>query len=262
MGMTKIFKVNIPDWLRVLDAETPVIAHAIEGAKKLGGKTKKGATAAEATVANLEKLFHDSPYFKALAQVGEPVDGVVNYELVPHEDLFNRVMSDVTGAKIQSQGDLTAYVASVADANKKYENMAAAIAQMEETGYGVVTPAYSSYELERPQLFHSGKNFGVKLRANAHSVHLIRVDVRSEVAPIIGSEEQSKEMLKYLTAEYDTNRAALWETPIFGKSLESITREDISQKSASMPVLAKQKMQRTLSKIASTGHGGVVCILL
>jgi len=123
-------------------------------------------------------------------------------------------------------------------------------------------PSWQSYELDAPALHKSGKNFGVKLRANASSLHIVRVDVKSEVTPTIGSQQQSEEMLKFLQSEYASNKQAVWDTPIFGKSLESIVREDISNKSASMPTMAQVKMRRTITKIVNNGKGGVICILL
>jgi stage IV sporulation protein A len=229
-------KFTLPDWLTVLPFENPVISHAVDCAKR--GNVKK------------------SPYFADLTGTDDV------FEFVPHNDLFYRVLNEVTGENFTTQGDIVAYIASVAQMRGEYEKFRGAIAQMEQSGYGIVQPSFESFTLAEPQSYRSGKNHGIKLRATGQSIHLLRVDVNCEVTPIIGEQAQSNEMLKYLQSEYKTNPAAVWQTPIFGKSLESIVREDIANKANSMPNLAKGKMQKTIAKIVNNGKGGVICILL
>ena len=257
MKTSKMYQISMPDWLRVLDAESPVIASAIEVMKKFTTKTKKSAEI------SIEKVFADSPYFKSLVQTEtNEAEGIERYEIVPHENLFYTVIASLTGTEITTQAGLVSYIANVSRAKREYDKLSDALSQMEQTGYGVVKPAFDTFELEEPQLYKSGKNFGVKLRASGKSIHIVSVDVKSEVAPIIGEQQQSEEMLKFLTQEYKTNKQTVWETPIFGKSLESIVREDIEQKSSSMPVMARTKMQKSITRIINNGKGGVICILL
>ena len=144
----------------------------------------------------------------------------------------------------------------------EYDVLKEALTEMEQTGYGVVKPSFEECKLEKPSLYRSGKNFGVKLHARGKSIHLVRVDVDCEVTPIIGEQNQSEEMLKYLSEQYETNQSNVWDTPIFGRSLESIVREEMSTKSYSMPAGAKVKLQKTVTKIVNNGKGGVICILL
>jgi len=257
MSKLNEIRVNIPKWLGVLDVDNVVIAHVIEGVKKA---TKNVKTLAEAAT---EKAFATSPYFKSLDVANTDQDkGIITYDVIPHDNLYYRVLSDLTGSNVDEQADLLGYISQVADKKRDYEKMQEAIIQMDKTGYGVVSPSFESFELNRPELYKSGKSFGVKLRASGQSIHLVRVDVNCEVAPIIGEQGQSEEMLKFLQSEYETNKQTVWETPIFGKSLESIVREDIEQKSSSMPAMAKAKMQKTLTRIINNGKGGVICILL
>ena len=168
----------------------------------------------------------------------------------------------MAGINLASDMELVAYISHVCAAKHEYDKLKGALDQVAQTGYGIVTPTWGSFELDRPNLYKNGKNFGVKLSVRAPSLHIVRVDVKCDVTPIIGSQQQSEEMLKFLQSEYESNKQTVWETPIFGKSLESIAREDISNKSTSMPVLAQGKMRRTLTKIVNNGRGGVICILL
>ncbi|MDR0462415.1 MAG: stage IV sporulation protein A [Christensenellaceae bacterium] len=257
MNKLNEIRVNIPKWLTVLDADNAVITHVMDAVRK---STKSIKTTEGGAV---DKTFAGSPYFKSLdvANTDEP-NGIITFEAVPQDNLYYKVLTDLTGTLMVSEADLLSYVSQVAGKIHILNKMNDAMIQMEKTGYGVVTPSYETFNLEKPQLYHSGKNYGVKLRATGSSIHLVRVDVNCEVAPIIGEQAQSEEMLKYLQSEYETNKQTVWETPIFGKSLESIVREDIEQKATSMPVLAKGKMQKTLQRIINNGKGGVICILL
>jgi stage IV sporulation protein A len=116
--------------------------------------------------------------------------------------------------------------------------------------------------LDTPRLHKNGRSYGLKLRATAPSLHIIKVDVGAEVTPTIGTQEQSKEMLSFLKNEYETNKDAVWQTPIFGKSLDEIMQEGISAKITNMPPEAMKKMKRTIGKIVNNGKGGIICILL
>ena len=254
MTENRIYQINMPKWLRVLPADNPVIENAIEGIRKFTAKTKKNGEMA----ASPDKVFSDSPYFKSLTKGEE--ENV--FELVPQDGLYWRVLSDLSGVDIGHENELVAYVSHAAAAKREYDKLHDALAQVEQSGYGIVNPSFENFSLEKPTLYHSGKNFGVKLRASGPSIHLVRVDVGCEVAPIIGEQNQSEEMLKFLENEYENNRQNVWETPIFGKSLESIVREDIQNKAVSMPALAKTKMQKTIGRIVNNGKGGVICILL
>jgi len=253
----KSFQVNLPDYITVLDGTSAVIEHAIDAVKKhtKGLRTVDGG--------KTDKVFAGSPYFSGLEVISaDEASGIVTFNAVPHEDLFYRIVSENAQTSIKNQGELLAWITNATQAKREYEKLKSAIAEMESSGYGIVNPTFESFKLEKPTSYKSGKNHGVKLRAKASGIHLVRVDVDCEVAPIIGEAAQSEEMLKYLTAQYETNPSAMWETPIFGKSLESIVREDIAGKSLSMPASAKTKIQKTVQKIVNNGKGGMICILL
>ena len=202
MNKLNEIRVMIPEWLQVLDADDVVIAHIFDVVKKA---TKAVKTMEQQLT--FEKAFDKSPYFEKLEIANTDQDkGILTLEIIPHEDLYYRVMSNLTGVVISEQADLLGYISTVAGKKKDYDRMQEAIMQLDKTGYGVVSPSFEGFELEKPQLYKSGKNFGVKLKATGQSIHLVRVDVTSEVAPIIGEQTQSEDMLKFLQSEYETNK--------------------------------------------------------
>jgi len=253
----RLFRVNMPAWLQILHPEHEVITSCTDALRAFTSKVKflrDNKTG---------KIFADSEFFSALETVDIDTNhGAITYNLVPQPDLYFKVISKLAGVEITSDAGLVSYIREVASIRVEYEKVRGALNSAQTSGYGVVTPAWEDFGLEQPALHKSGKNFGVKLRSSASSLHIVRVDVKSEVNPIIGSEAQSQEMLKFLQAEYTNNKQAVWDTPIFGKSLESIVREDISSKSNSMPVAAQTKMRSALTKIVNNGKGGVICILI
>ena len=251
------FRVNMPKWLQILDADNEIISSCVEAIKTFTTKVKFLRDNKP------EKIFKGHEFFTALETVDADAErSTITYELIPQPDLYYKVLSKMSGVTIASEAELVAYVRELSIAKAEYDKIKTALEQAETTGYGVVIPTWQTFGLEQPVLHRNGKNYGVKLRANASSLHIVKVDVKSEVNPIIGSQEQSQEMLKFLQTEYETNRQSVWNTPIFGKSLESIVREDISNKSVSMPSGAQQKMRTALGRIVNNGKGGVICILL
>ena len=158
---------------------------------------------------------------------------------------------------------------SVATSNKElvaakseYDHVADALRSVRETGYGLVTPTMNELTLQEPEIVQQGSRFGVRLKANAPSLHLIRVDIETEVSPVVGTEKQSEELVKYLLEEFQNDPQTIWNTNFFGKSLHELVREGLANKLMRMPVDAQEKVQETLSKIINEGSGGMICILL
>lgn len=253
----RTFRVNLPKWLQILDHNDEIIVSAVQVISNLTAKVKHLRDNKPA------KAFSGNEFFVRLDTVNVDNNlGIISYEFVPQPDLYYKVLSKLSGVEISDETKLVSYVKSAQTAKTEYDKIKSALDDARNSGYGVVVPEWESYQLEEPALHKSGKNFGVKMRVNAESLHIIKVGVKCEVSPIIGSEEQSKEMLNHLQSEYAANQETVWNTPIFGKSLESIVREDLSNKSVSMPVTAQAKMRSALTKIVNNGKGGVICILL
>ena len=147
-------------------------------------------------------------------------------------------------------------------AKKEYDRVADALDSVRRTGYGLVSPAMSEMTLEKPELVKQGSRFGVRLKASAPSLHLIRVDIQTEVSPIVGTEKQSEELRQYLLSGFEGDASGIWETEIFGKSLNDLVREGLSTKLMRMPDDVRMNIQSALSKIINEGSGGMICILL
>jgi len=147
-------------------------------------------------------------------------------------------------------------------AKREYDRVAPALEAVRTTGYGLVAPSMEELTLQEPELTHLGGNYGVKLKASAPSLHMIRVDIATEVNPIIGSEKESEDMIHYLLSEFESDPAKLWNTNIFGKSLHDLVREGLAGKLMRMPEDAQNKTRQTLSRIINEGSGGMICILL
>ena len=140
--------------------------------------------------------------------------------------------------------------------------MADALRQVEETGYGIVVPSVDSLILEEPEIMKQAGRYGVRLRASAPSIHMIRADIETEVSPIVGGEKQSEDMIRYLLQEYEGDSGKIWQANIFGKSLHELVSEDLNTKLRRMPDDARLKLRETLQRIINEGSGGLICIIL
>jgi stage IV sporulation protein A len=189
-------------------------------------------------------------------------EGSVNMRLEFPEALFYRILGDECGYTIDDDYHLVSIVKELVGAKKQYDKISSAMKSVRETGYGLVPPALDEMSLEEPEMVRHGGRFGVRLKASAPSLHLIRVDIETEVSPIVGTEKQSEELVKYMLSEFESDPAKIWKTDIFGKPLHELVKEGLSGKLSNMPEDARIKMQETLQRIINEGSGGLICILL
>ena len=171
-------------------------------------------------------------------------------------------MSQQTGFPIQGDGELLSLLEELAQVQADYRKVAAAMEEVRATGYGIVIPEAGELKLEEPEIIKQGGRYGVRLRATAPSIHMIRADIQAEVSPIVGSEKQSADMLDFLLQEFEGDPARIWQSNIFGRSFHELINEDLAAKLKHMPEEARQKMQQTLEKIINEGSGGLICIIL
>jgi len=188
--------------------------------------------------------------------------GKVNVEIQLKEELFYKVLSEITGVAVTNEGDLFSIISELASTKKKYDKISYALDEVNRKGYGIVTPSIDELILEEPEMVKQGSKFGVKLKATAPSIHLIRTNVATEVSPIVGSEKQSEELVNYLLSEFESDPKKIWESNIFGKSLHELVNEGLQTKLAKMPEEAQVKLQETLERIVNEGSGGLICIIL
>ena len=171
-------------------------------------------------------------------------------------------MSKQCETEIKDDLQLVKYIKTLSFAKKEYDKLESALKQVDETGYGIVVPSTDELTLEEPQIVKQGGKFGMKLKATAPSLHIMRVDIETEISPIVGTQQQGEEMAQQLMSQFENNPQAVWETNIFGKSLNSLVNEGINSKIYMMPSEAQRKMRKTLGKIVNEGKGGIICILL
>lgn len=153
-------------------------------------------------------------------------------------------------------------LANLAKVKKEYDRIQGALEEVAATGYGIVMPSMEELTLEEPEIVKQGGRFGVKLRASAPSIHMMRADIMTEVSPIVGSEKQSEELVVYLLKEFEESPQKIWESNIFGKSLHELVNEGLHNKLYRMPADARLKLQETVERIINEGCSGLICIIL
>ena len=188
--------------------------------------------------------------------------GVASIRVDLNDNLFYSILTEITGVNIKNEGELFSCISNFAKVKKDYDKMAYALHEVNEKGYGIVTPGIEDLILEEPEIVKQGSRYGVKLKAKAPSIHLIKINTETEVSPIVGSEKQSEELVKYLLSEFENDPKKIWESNIFGKSLHELVNEGLQNKLAKMPEEAQGKLQETLQRIVNEGSGGLICIIL
>ncbi len=189
-------------------------------------------------------------------------NGNVNINITLKDNLFYQVLTEVTGVNVANEGDLFTTMSTLASTKKEYDKISYALNEVKQKGYGIVTPSIEELILDEPEIVKQGSKFGVKLKARAPSIHLIRADIETEVSPIVGSEKQSEELVNYLLSEFESDPIKIWESNIFGKNLHELVNEGLQNKLSKMPEDAQMKLQETLQRIINEGSGGLICIIL
>ncbi len=249
---------ELPPFLSALDKDSPIISSVLA---KLTARAKTVSKMKD--YALLEGVFGDEDKVEnPVACKISPEDGSVTYRIAAKEGVFYEILSEACGETIAGEYELMSYCKSLANARREYKKLKNALAEVQEKGYGIVVPPVSDVKLEEPELVRRGGGYGVRLKATAPSLHMMRVDVSAEINPVVGTEEQSREMAEYLKAEYERDPVAVWQTNVFGKTLQSLIAEGLEGKTSSMPEDAQKKMRKTVTRIVNEGKGGVLCILL
>lgn len=188
--------------------------------------------------------------------------GFAEISLTVKSELFYRILGETTGIEISGESDLLPLLGELTAVKRKYEKIENALKEVEATGYGIVMPTIDELTLEEPEIVRQGGKYGVKLKASAPSIHMMKADIITEVSPIVGSEKQSEELVMYLLRDFEENPGKIWESNIFGKSLHELVNEGLHNKLYRMPVDARLKLQETLERIINEGCGGLICFIL
>lgn len=246
--------VDLPMWMRALDKDNKVIVDILDKIKLHCGQICKMKDA-ESFVSAFDGCDYVEQFAVDSLDMGS---GVARYSFVPKSDLFFRVLSEEAQMEIKDEFSLMSFVTAAAYAKNRFEAMKDALDEADANGYGIVYPSTEKMSLDEPQMVKQGNIYGVRLKASSPSYHIIRVDVATEVSPMVGTEQQSQ----YLLAEYKQNPDAIWNTNMFGKTMAGLAREGLEGKCSAMPIEIKQKLTRTVSKIVNENRGGLFCLIL
>ncbi len=250
--------VNLPGWVMVLDPE-----HWLRSALEEAVRTTIQDIRRLRDVDRVVGTFGQFEFVEraAIASV-DMGHGIADIELTAPDALYDQVLTEVVGVEIRGKDHLLRLMKDFTHAKREYDKVADALRMVKLTGYGIAPPVLEEMTLDEPELIRQGSRFGVRLKATAPSIHMIRVDVESEFAPIVGTERQSEELVKYLMQDFEENPLKIWDSDIFGKSLAAIVREGISGKLSLMPENAQYKLRETLQRIINEGSGGLIAIIL
>lgn len=250
--------VTLPEWVNVLEADHPVRRKIQEAILSTAAKITR--------VGEAERLFSalsQEEYIETASLQGLDLGiGRAELTLSPPDRLYYEVLSGWTGLSLSNQRELIATFRELAGIKRRYDKIAGALSQVEATGYGIVEPDIADMRLEDPKIVHHSGGYGVKLKASAPSIHMIRANIETEISPVVGTQQQSEDLIKYLLSEFEENPTKIWSTNLFGKTIHELVNEGIHGKLAAMPEDARMKLADTLSRIINEGSTGLICILL
>ena len=248
----------LPEWVSALDDQHWLTQHIVSLVREAGAQIVRMRDAEKAQRAFAASEYADAPQLDQL-EYGE---GSARFSLPLKNGLFNQILSEQCGAEIESDGHLLRLLKELVSAKKEYDRVADALREAVDTGYGLVAPAMSDVTLYEPEVSRQAGRYGVRLRAKAPALHLIRSDIEAGGSPVLGTQEQTDEFAASLRDTYEQDPQALLQTNFFGRSLESLISEGLAGKLQRMPPDAQEKVRAALTRILNEGDGGMICILL
>jgi len=250
--------INMPRWVDALEEDYWLRVDFIEAIKETF-KDVRNIREVKSSIKGFDGYDFIKKAYLGRINLGE---GNIVIDLDVSDGLFYRVLSETTGLEIEGEHKLVGLLRDLAKVRKEYQRIEYALHEVRVKGYGVVTPQMEELSLDEPEIIRQGNRFGVKLRASAPSIHMIRADIETEIAPLVGTERQSEELVNYLLREFESEPGKIWESNIFGKSLHELVSEGLQNKLSRMPEDAQLKLQETLQRIINEGSGGLICIIL
>lgn len=252
------FLMSFPSWVNALDAENPIRREIYQAVYDCTSKISKMRDV-QFEMAQLTQCQYVSNSEISALNLGE---GSVEIKITVSDEIYYEILSQQSGIKVDDESDFMPLLCELAKLREEYGRIASALEQVHQTGYGIVMPAKSELMLEEPEIVRQGGRFGVKLKASAPSIHMIRADIKTEVSPIVGSERQSEELVQYLLSEFEEAPEKIWESNIFGKSLHELVNEGLNNKLYQMPDDARSKLQDTLQRIVNEREGIIMTVIL
>ena len=248
----------LPGWVGALPEDHPIKQALYPQLLSMAQRTEH-LRDARAVFAELP----DNVSFSGMDITGlSPGTGIVEIRLTFPEAMFYQVLSQETGVEIRDDAELMEHLRQLGEIKREYDRVSGALEQVRATGYGIVMPTTEEMHLEVPEILRKNGNYGVKLKASAPSIHMLRADITTVLTSMVGDEKQSEDLVNYLLSEYEGNTEKLWESNIFGKSLFELVSEGLNSKLSRMPDEARTKLRQTISRIINEGSGGLICIIL
>ena len=252
------FSVELPSWIGALKSD-----HKIKSAVKASVCACAERIKKAGDLKNAFTSFNDNEYIdKYIINDIDLGTGKAYVSLQFDDRLYYSALSELTGFEIQDEEGLISLLKDLAVARSQYERVAEALNMAEEKGYGIVMPTIADLHLEKPEIVKQSGGYGVKLSASAQSIHMIRANIETVINPIVGTEQQSEELVKYMLKEFEGEPEKIWESHVFGKSLYELVNEGLHTKLEHMPEESRTKLSETLERIINEGSGGLICILL
>ena len=250
--------IRLPSWMTAISPTHPVHMAVITALKNAAQRVSKMGDVKEA-FASLGECEYISAYTLQTLDMGR---GHAHIALQMRDGLYHEILSQLSGFDIPNEESLISLLVELSRMKSTYDRVAAALEECEAGGYGIVMPDVGDMSLEEPEIMKSAGGYGVKLRASASSIHMIRANIQAEINPIVGSEEQSEDLVAYMLKEFEEDPRKIWDSHLFGKSLYELVGEGIHAKLEHMPDASRQKLSETLERIINEGSGGLICILL
>ncbi len=254
----KELNINLPGWIEGLSKDHWVRKEIMEALKE--------------SIVDLHKLNHIYSSIEIIEELEtiKKIDitdiklgeGTIYVNINTVDDLLYKILKEITGYYIEGDHQILKLINDLANIKKEYDKIEKALVEAKEIGYGLVSPSLEEMDLEEPEIYKQGNRYGVKLRAKAPSLHVLRADITTEVAPIIGSEKQSEELVEYFLSEFQGDPSKIWQSNLFGKSLYDLVSEQLNGKLTTMPENSRQKLRKALEKILNNGSGGLICIII
>ena len=254
----KEIKISYPSWINALPQENEIRASLFQNIRKAAENVSK--------ISLLERMKESineaqNVVYSEFSEV-DLGTGIARMRIEIEPSLFYQVLSLNAGLTVHDEQELMTSVIELAEIKKKYEKIKNALDEVEATGYGIVMPSIDELRLEEPEIVKQGGRYGVRLRASAPSIHMMKADITTEVNPVVGSERQSEDLVMYLLKGFEEDRTKIWDSNIFGKSLHSLVNEGLHAKLEHMPTDARQRLGETLERVINEGCNGLICIIL
>ncbi len=243
---------NLPEWVEILPEDHPIYSSILDKIKSFSESIR--------TLGDVERNIFSHPGIVTASL--DASDGSGEFEIpIPREEYF-KAMSELVGIEIASDKDLFSTVKGLADVEREYRKIESALCDVREKGYGIVMPSPDELVLDEPKLTKQAGGWGVKVSAHANSIHMIRTGIKTELCPVVGTEEQSEEVVKYLLGEIEDAPERVWESNMFGKSLYDLVNDGMNAKLTNIPDESREKLSETLERVMNEGANGLICILL